>query len=539
MQDAPTVRTRFAPSPTGSPHIGSARTALFNYLYAKATRGKFILRVEDTDRERSTASAEKLVLQALRWLNIEWDEGPEVGGPYAPYRQSERLGTYQSYTQRLLEMGRAYPCFCTDTELKYKSEQAKRLGKAYIYDGKCRGLSDKELAEQKQRSPKYTIRFATDASKKPQVLVSDIVQAKVNFDCRLIGDFIIVKSNGFPSYNYAVVIDDYEMKISHVIRGVGHLSNTSRQILIQEALNMPIPRYAHISEIVGTDRKKLSKRHGATSVLDFKHLGYPASALINYMALLGWHPRDSKEFMSLKELIHGFDIAHCSKSPAMLDFFLQEKAQNDRFENRSLENKEKEEGDAKNRLEEIKKRMNKKSKLNWLGNLHLRQESTEKLWEQLQALKAEEDSIDTKFQAMQERQTKERILQGLDSILPYMHNLKEALPYLYEFFRAPEELCFATTEAQNFWEEGLNSNTRLLSIFQKQLTQSSAQNTEDFRQIMRKVGKEQQLGGKQLYLPIRVASTGDMEGLELPLLFSILGPMNISKRIQSLTGIGV
>ena len=312
------VRTRFAPSPTGYLHIGGARTALFNYLYARANNGSFVLRIEDTDRERSTAEAEKWILEALDWLDLQANEGPLQGGKFGPYRQSERLDTYQKYTQKLLESKAAYPCFCSDEEIKQKQEQAKVIGKPYVYDGKCRGLLPDEIEQRKKNKQKYTIRFHTQAN---EILVNDMVQGKVKFDARLIGDFIIVKSNGFPSYNYAVVIDDYEMKISHVIRGVGHLSNTPRQILIHQALDLPLPKYAHISEIVDIKRKKLSKRQGAASIMMFAKLGYLSEAFINYMALLGWYPRDGIEQIPRKELERKFDVQHCSKSPAMFDFF--------------------------------------------------------------------------------------------------------------------------------------------------------------------------------------------------------------------------
>lgn len=284
------VRTRFAPSPTGYLHIGGARTALFNYLYAKAKGGSFIIRIEDTDQERSTKESEKIILEALEWLGIKADEGPQEGGSYGPYRQSERLEIYKKYTQYLLERHLAYPCFCTDEELEAKQERSKKLGIPHVYDGKCRNLSAKEVEEKIQKGIPYAIRFKVEPK---EIVVDDIVQGRVKFDSRLIGDFIIVKSDGFPSYNYAVVIDDYEMKITHVIRGVGHLSNTPRQILIHEALGLPLPKYAHISEIVGTDKKKLSKRRGATSVMFFKELGYLSEALVNYMALLGWYPEDA------------------------------------------------------------------------------------------------------------------------------------------------------------------------------------------------------------------------------------------------------
>ena len=260
------VRTRFAPSPTGSIHIGGIRTALFNYYYARRQRGKFILRIEDTDQERNVKHSEAEIYATLRWLGLVADEAPRqtlpssegLEGPYGPYRQSERLRTYKQVTEKLLASRRAYPCFCSDATLKQKQLHAIKRGVAYVYDGQCRNLSDADVAQRKAEGQPFSIRFV--ATTNQQILVDDLVQGMVRFESSLIGDFIIVKSNGFPSYNFAVVVDDHDMKISHVIRGVGHLSNTPRQILLYEALGYPLPAFAHIAEIVGADKKKLSKR---------------------------------------------------------------------------------------------------------------------------------------------------------------------------------------------------------------------------------------------------------------------------------------
>ncbi|MCB1323410.1 MAG: glutamate--tRNA ligase, partial [Leptospiraceae bacterium] len=327
------VRTRFAPSPTGYLHVGGARTALFNYLFAKSQGGTFIIRVEDTDIERNKAESEKMILESLQWLGMHADEGPAEGGSYGPYRQSERLDVYRKYVDRLLEKKLAYPCFCTSAELESKQEKSKKMGLPHVYDGKCRGLSDKEIADRKASGDEFAIRFKVDPG---EVSVDDIVQGRVKFDSRLIGDFIIVKSNGFPSYNFAVVCDDHEMEITHVIRGVGHLSNTPRQILIHQALDLPLPAYAHISEIVGADRKKMSKRRGATSILFFRDLGYLSDAFTNYMALLGWYPEDGVEYMSRAELEAKFELERCSKSPSMFDFFKPLKEGEDDFDPAAL-----------------------------------------------------------------------------------------------------------------------------------------------------------------------------------------------------------
>ncbi|MBI3394890.1 MAG: glutamate--tRNA ligase, partial [Spirochaetia bacterium] len=414
------VRTRFAPSPTGYLHVGGARTALFNYLYARAQGGTFIIRVEDTDQERSTPESEKLILESLDWLGIHAEEGPEQGGPVGPYRQSERLEIYQRYTDTLIREKMAYPCFCTDQELEAKQGAAKFKGVPHIYDGKCRGLSEKEVNEKKKAGQKFAIRFRVNPG---EVVVDDMVQGRVKFDARLIGDFIIVKSDGFPSYNYAVVVDDYEMKISHVIRGVGHLSNTPRQILIHQALKLPTPAYAHLSEIVGMDRKKLSKRKGATSVLFFRDLGYLSEAFTNYMALLGWYPEDAAEFMPDGGLEKKFDLARCSKSPAMFDFFLTDKSQEAAEESESF-------NPAAFSPEELKKFVNNKSKLNWLNNKYIRHLPIERAWEEAVPFLQKNPLIGAEI-----KKDAERTKHVFNTLRVYLDTLRDAIPYMLELLK--------------------------------------------------------------------------------------------------------
>ena len=293
------VRTRFAPSPTGHLHVGGARTALFNYLYARSRKGSFILRIEDTDQERSTEDSKVKMFESMRWLGLDWDEGPEKGGGFGPYVQSQRLDIYKSITENLINEGKAYRCFCTPDELETKKKEQEAKGLNPIYDGKCRNLGPEEIHEMLSQGRLFTVRFIVNHQ---EVIVEDIVQGHVTFDSRIIGDFIIVKSDGFPTYNYAVVVDDHAMEISHVIRGVGHLSNTPRQILISEALGYNLPRYAHVSQIVGSDRKKLSKRHGATSLEEYAKMGYLPEAFLNYLALLGWSTPDGEEFVRKEKL---------------------------------------------------------------------------------------------------------------------------------------------------------------------------------------------------------------------------------------------
>lgn len=275
------VRTRLAPSPTGFLHIGTARTALFNYLFAKKNQGSFILRIEDTDLERSDPKFEKDIFDSLKWLGIEWSEGPDNGGDYGPYRQSKRLDVYASYLKKLLKEEKVYHCFCSEEELEDQRQYAQSLGQPWRYNGKCAHLSAKEAKKCLAEGKKSIIRFKVPAKK---VEVEDLIRGKLEFDSALIGDIVIAKGLDAPLYNFAVVIDDFEMRISHVIRGEDHLSNTPKQILIQEALNFPMPIYAHLPLILGSDRTKLSKRHGAFAVADYRAAGYLPEAMVNFMS---------------------------------------------------------------------------------------------------------------------------------------------------------------------------------------------------------------------------------------------------------------
>ena len=501
------VRTRFAPSPSGFLHIGGARTALFNYLYAKACGGSFVLRVEDTDQERSTKESEDIILDSLDWLGIKADEGVREGGPYGPYRQSDRLDRYSGYTEGLIAKGFAYPCFCTSEELEQKQSRSKMLGVPHVYDGKCRNLSEDEIQTRKEAGEPYAIRFKVDPS---EIVVDDVVQGRVKFDARLIGDFIIVKSDGFPSYNYAVVIDDHEMKISHVIRGVGHLSNTPRQILIHQALGFELPVYAHISEIVGTDRKKLSKRRGATSVLLFRDLGYLSEGLVNYMALLGWYPEDAVEFLPDGGLAKKFDLARCSKSPAMFDFFETDKSEAE-FDPLSMERSE------------LNKWINQKSKLNWLNQKYIRHYELPTLYELSRPFLEKDSEVARLIQ-----QDEELLIKALGSIREYMTTLDDAGPYILEIFRKNVE-PESDEAAAVLSAEGA---TDVVNAFKKELQSGNPEIPDDYAAMMKAAGKAAGAKGRGLFMPIRVATTGKMHGLELPILFSLLGKQTLLERIE-------
>jgi glutamyl-tRNA synthetase len=315
-QEKTKVRVRLAPSPTGYLHIGTARTALFNYLFAKKNEGDFILRIEDTDIERSRPEFEKDILEGLRWLGVNWDEGPDIETKFGPYRQGQRKAIYKKYLEKLLEENKAYYCFCTEEELEAIRQEQMSRGGAPKYNGECANLSKEEIKKKLESGKKSVIRFRT-ASKK--LAFEDMIRGKVEFDTSLFGDFVIAKSLDEPLYNFAVIIDDYLMEISHVIRGEDHISNTPKQILIQETLEFPMIKYAHMPLILGPDKSKLSKRHGAVSLLEYRNQGYLPEAMVNFMAFLGWNPDNEREIFSLEDLIKYFDIEKVQKGGAIFN----------------------------------------------------------------------------------------------------------------------------------------------------------------------------------------------------------------------------
>jgi len=311
------MRLRFAPSPTGMLHVGNARTALFNWLLARGQGGTFILRIEDTDTERSTRASEDGICADLKWLGLNWDEGPDQGGPFPPYRQSERLALYASYATTLRDTGHAYWCFCSAEQLEQERAAALAAGAPPKYSGRCRELSRDEAEARRAAGEPAAIRFVVPADR--EVTFVDLVRGPVTFHTSVIGDPVIVRSDGGPAYNFAVVVDDALMKVTHVIRGEDHISNTPRQVLIYEALGLTPPTFAHLSLVLGPDHAPLSKRHGATSVQEFRARGYLPEALVNYLALLGWSPGDGEELMLAPEMARRFDVARVSHSSAVFD----------------------------------------------------------------------------------------------------------------------------------------------------------------------------------------------------------------------------
>jgi len=311
------VRVRIAPSPSGNLHVGTARTALFNYLFAKKMGGKFVLRVEDTDLERSSDVYIKNIFDSLKAMGLNWDEGPDIGGDYAPYTQSEKFDIYKKYAQELMDKGFAYECFCTQEELDEEKQTAINEKRAHVYSGRCRDLTEEQKAKFRKEGRKSVIRFKMPSK---MMKFNDLIKGELEFDTSLMGDFVIMKSNGTPTYNFAVVIDDMQMAMTHIIRGEDHISNTPKQIAIYEALGAKVPDFAHVGMILAPDRTKLSKRHGATAVSDFIEQGYLPEAFVNFVALLGWTPSDSVEIKTLDEIIADFSIDSISSSNSIFEF---------------------------------------------------------------------------------------------------------------------------------------------------------------------------------------------------------------------------
>lgn len=471
-QDKEKIRVRFAPSPTGYIHVGNARTALFNWLFARQNDGIFVLRVEDTDIERSREEYEKNLIQDLRWLGLDWDEGPDIGGPFGPYRQSERLELYHKYAQQLLKEGKAYYCFCSQEELERERELALAEGRMPVYSGKCRNIHLDEAEKRRAAGEAAAIRLRVP--EEGIVAFDDLVRGHVEFDLKVIGDPIIVRSNGMPAYNYAVVIDDALMKITHVIRGEDHVSNTPRQILLYQALGWPTPVFAHLSMVMGKDNTRLSKRHGATSVDQFRKEGILAEALCNYLSFLGWSPPEGQEVLTLNELIKLFDLGRVSRSAAIFDY----------------------------------------EKLHWLNRQHIKKlEPEEKLRLALPYLQ-------------------EAGLVGGSITEPQREWLKKAVEILIEGVDKFSELPGKFKLIFDFHPENLDQEAReiissesarqVIKTFYQKISGLQEFSYETFARITGEIKKETGIKGRDLYHPLRVALTARGSGLELDKLIPLV-----------------
>ena len=475
------IRVRFAPSPTGFLHIGNARTALFNWLYAKSIKGKLILRIEDTDQERSTKEAVDMAIKSLKWLGVDWDEGPEVGGNYGPYFQSERLDIYKKYTEKLMEEGKAYYCFCTSEELEKKSNMQRTLNQPIIYDGKCRDIPFEEAKKRVENGEPAKIRFRVP--KNQIVTFDDFVRGIVKTNSDEIGDIIIVRENGFPTYNYAVVIDDMLMKITHVIRGEDHISNTPKQILIYEALGAEVPRFAHTSSILGNDRRKLSKRHGASTLMEYKDEGYLPQAMRNFLALLGWTHPEAMETMVDDDMIKAFTLDRFSKSPAIFDT----------------------------------------AKLRHLNAWHIKNTDLDEITELFIPY-----LVNSGF--LKENYTQEEHAWAKKLVSVIRHNcvvLSDIVKYVPVFFENDFELTDEMKEMVNKEE-----SKKLLQFIKNDIENTDEITDEYMKALIKKAQKETGLKGPNLYHPIRYVLTGSSAGSELSHICELLGKKNVLYRLS-------
>jgi len=461
-----TTRTRFAPSPTGALHVGGARTALFNWLFARNSGGAFVLRFEDTDAERSTRESEAGVLDDLKWLGLDWDEGPEVGGPYAPYRQSERLDTYSYIAERLRADGKAFKCYCTDEELRRKRDLAIEQGKPAIYDGKCRALTNDERRRLESEGREPSLRFSVEYD---EVLHKDIVRGDVRFKAGMVGDFVLVRSDGMPTYNFACVVDDSAMVITHVIRGEEHLPNTLRQLLLYRGLGLHPPRFAHLPLVLGPDRTKLSKRHGATSVGEMRRIGYPPAALVNYLSLLGWSPGDDTEIMAREELVRRFSLERVSGSASIFDT----------------------------------------NKLEWMSSHHMKQLSAEELIEGVEPFLREAgvEPGDGEFMA--------RAVSSLKVSARKYTDLAGKLAIFLEDHGAPEETLVAKMRSE--------SGQKAIGLFHEAVAKLGSPDRESVGQAIGDLIDASGLKKGEVFMPIRVALTGRKSGPEIPIIVEVLG----------------
>lgn len=475
------VRVRYAPSPTGHLHIGGARTALFNYLFAKHHEGDFIFRLEDTDIERNIAGGEQSQLDNLAWLGIVPDESPlQPVEKYAPYRQTERLAIYQKYVDELIEKGCAYKCFCTPEELDEEHERQTKAGMAPMYNRACAHLSKEEVAAKEAAGMPYTIRVRVPDNK--TYCFHDIIRGEVSFESKDIGDWVLVKANGIPTYNFAVVIDDHTMDITHVFRGEEHLSNTPKQMMIFEMLGWKHPTYGHMTLIVNEQRKKLSKRDETIMqfVSQYKEEGYLPEAMFNFMALLGWSPEGEEEIFSRDELIALFDEKRLSKSPSMFD----------------------------------------KDKLRWVNNRYIKETPLTDVVSLCQPFLENEYDVSDKT------------TQWIEDLVSVYHDQlsygAEIVDLTRMFF---EEDIVLDEEATEFMKE--ESIPHTLAVFNEEIEKLDVLTRENVQACIKATQKNAGAKGKMLYMPLRIATTGVMHGPDLASSIVLIGKDKVKKRLTN------
>nr|VDC67478.1 unnamed protein product [Brassica rapa] len=479
------VRVRFAPSPTGNLHVGGARTALFNYLFARSKGGKFVLRIEDTDLERSTRESEAAVLQDLQWLGLDWDEGPGVGGDFGPYRQSERNALYKQYAEKLLESGQVYRCFCSSEELVKMKEIAKLKQLPPVYTGKWATASDAEVEQELEKGTPFTYRFRVP--KEGSLKINDLIRGekglsidvlllrmcdsvlKVSWNLDTLGDFVVMRSNGQPVYNFCVTVDDATMAISHVIRAEEHLPNTLRQALIYKALEFPMPQFAHVSLILAPDRSDSSSNFCVTLIKQYREMGFLPQGMVNYLALLGWGDGTENEFFTLEQLVEKFSIERVNKSGAIFD----------------------------------------STKLRWMNGLHLKALPSEKLTK-LVGEQWKSAGILTESEGSFVDEAVELLKDGIDVVTDSDNVLLNLLSY-------PLHATLASPEAKPAVEDKLHEvAASLVAAYDSgEIPKALAEGQSGWQKWVKAFGKSTKRKGKSLFMPLRVLLTGKLHGPEM------------------------
>jgi len=482
------VRVRFAPSPTGFLHVGNVRTALFNWLVARHNNGGFILRIEDTDAERSRPEYESRVLEDLRWLGLEWDEGVDRPGPCGPYRQTDRYEIYRDYAQRLLARDKAFHCFCTEEELELERQQQQARGEMPGYSGKCRGITRAEAEARRESGEAAVLRLRVRPG---TVGFSDLVYGRIDIETDQISDPVIVRSDNSPTYNFSCVVDDVLMRITHVIRGEGHLSNTHRQILIYEALEAPVPQFAHLSTVLGPDGQKLSKRHGTTSVEEFRLQGYLPEALANYLTLLGWAPPEgAQEIMALDQIAGLFELSRVSRSPAIFD----------------------------------------RAKLDWMNRSYIGRMPAEQLAARAHGYFAAAGLIPTRpGEAV--LQWLALVLDAVRSHVDHLDQLPKETSIIYGFESDPPDL---DADARDTLRQP--AALAVAVEFTKLVEERGTVTLEGYREILGQLKAATKQKGKALFHPIRAALTGRGSGPELEKLIPIYeegSRLELPRRVMS------
>jgi len=482
------TRVRFAPSPTGYVHIGSLRTALYDYLYAKGKKGKYILRIEDTDRSRFVEGALENLIKSLEWAGIKHDEGVFIEngnivqkGEYGPYIQSERLDLYKKYIEILLEKGLAYRCFCSKERLDKVREEQKRNGQTPMYDKHCRNLSQEEIDKKLKEGKEYVIRLKIPENE--DVKFKDLIRGTISINSKEIDDQVLIKSDGFPTYHFAVVVDDYLMKISHIIRGEEWLTSTPKQVILYNFFGWEVPSFVHLPTVLNKDKKKLSKRQGDVSVSDFKDSGYLPQALVNYLALVGWSPKGNNEIFSMEDLIEEFSFQNVSKTGGVFDI----------------------------------------EKLNWVNSQYIKKYDNKELYELIKPFVLREGI----FTEEEYDSKKDWLIQVIDLVKEKINKLSEITGHIKMFMGSEveaEEESVVTLK-----KDGVQD---LIKAFINEIEKTEEIDEDFTKTIFKKLQKKTGAKGKNLYMPLRGAVTGQLHGPDMGKTFILLGKENLIKRLN-------